>query len=1068
MTDAYLRFPHLHADLITFVAEDDVWLAPAAGGRAWRLSADQVPVTNPRFSPDGAHLAWSSTRDVEPEVHVAPVEGGPSERLSYWGDVGTAVTGWTPDGRVTARTSTGRSSTRGTWAYAVPLDGAPAEPLPYGPLASLELNAAGGVLLGSVFSREPAWWKRYRGGTTGKVWVDHRGTGDFHRILSEVDGHLVSPLWVGGRIAFLSDHEGVGNLYSCAHDGSDVRKHSDHEGFYARNATTDGTRVVYHRAGEVWLHDDLDSAPRKVEVRLGGSRNPRQVRPVAAGRNLGWAGVDRTGRASAVEVRGTVHWVTHRDGPVRALSVEPGVRARVPAVLGTTGQAVWVTDADGEDALEFGPVEGRDPGVSPRRVATGELGRVLELAAAPDGRRVAVTTHDGRLLLVDVDDGEVREIAKVSEGDPKDLVFSPDSTWLAWSHPGPNPLRHIRMVDTTSLAVVDVTPLRFVDHDPAFTLDGKHIAFLSSRSFDPIYDSHVFDLSFANAIRPYLVPLAATTPSPFAPVREGRAFGDPDDDKDSDDSDDSGTKTPRTSVDLEGIADRVVAFPVPAARYWRLLAVKGGVTWLRDPLTGTLGDDLDDSGTAAPRSVLERYDLAKRKADTLIDGLDEVWPSGDGTRLVVRDGGSLRVVPADRKPDSEEGSEDNISVDLSRVRVRVDPAAEWRQAYEESGRLMRDHFWRADMNGVDWAGVLDRYRPLVDALGSHNELVDLLWEVNGELGTSHAYVLPQQAGADGRRRLGLLGADLVRDADGAWRISAIVPGESSDPKARSPLRAPGVGVREGDAIVAVDGIAVDPVRGPATLLVGTAEKPVELTVEPKGGGAPRRVVVVPLLDDMPLRYQAWVADRRAHTHSATDGRVGYLHVPDMVAFGWAQFHRDLRMEMRRDGVIVDLRENRGGHLSQLVVEKLSRRIVGWGRARDGYYEETYPVDAPRGPVVAVANEFSGSDGDIVNAAIKALGIGPVVGTRTWGGVVGIDMRYHLIDGTLVTQPRYATWMEGTGWGMENHGVDPDVEVVMRPQDHAAGVDPQLDKAIEIALERLAVSPAAQPPDLPPL
>ncbi|SDD03294.1 S41 family peptidase [Actinokineospora iranica] len=1061
MTDAYLRFPHLHEDLITFVAEDDVWLAPADGGRAWRLSADQVPVTNPRFSPDGATIAWTSTRDVEPEVHAAPAGGGPSERLTHWGDVRTAVLGWTPGGRVIARTTAGRSSLRASWAHAVPLDGTPSEQLPYGPVGALDIAASGAVVLGSVISREPAWWKRYRGGTAGKIWVDPDGAGEFARILSEVDGHLVDPMWVGDRIAFLSDHEGVGNLYSCAADGSDLRKHTEHEDFYARNASTDGARVVYHRAGEVWLLDGLDAAPRRVEVRLGGPRGSRQPRPVTARAHLGDVGPDKTGRASAVEVRGTVHWVTHRDGPVRALAVEPGVRARLPQVLGDTGQVVWVTDADGEDALEFAPVAGREPGVSPRRVAGGQLGRVLELAASPDGRRVAVVTHDGRLLLVDADDGEVREVVRVQEMDPTGLVFSPDSLWLAWSHPGPSPLRHIRMVNTTDLSVVDVTPLRFVDSDPAFTLDGKHIAFLSTRSFDPIYDVHVFDLSFANGSRPYLVPLSAMTPSPFAPVREGRPFGDPDDKDAGDDG------APRTSVDIEGIEDRVVAFPVPAARYSSLRAAKGGVLWLRDPLTGSLGDDLDDLGEDAPRSVLERYDLVKLKVDTLVDGLDEVWTSGDGTRIVVRDGRSLRVLPADRKADSDDGSEDNISVDLSRVRVILDPAAEWRQSFDETGRLMRDHFWRADMNGIDWAGVLTRYRPLVESVGSHDELVDLLWEVHGELNTSHAYVTPPRGGADHKRRLGLLGADLARDADGAWRITAIVPGESSDPRARSPLRAPGVGARVGDAIVAVDGRPVDPLRGPAPLLVGTAGSPVELTIEPKGGGATRRVVVVPLLDDMPLRYQAWVADRRAHVHAASDGRIGYLHVPDMVANGWAQLHRDLRLEMRREGVVVDLRENRGGHLSQLVVEKLSRRIVGWGRARDGYYEETYPLDAPRGPVVAVADEFSGSDGDIVNAAIKALGIGPVVGTRTWGGVVGIDMRYHLVDGTLVTQPRYATWMEGSGWGIENHGVDPDIEVVVTPQDHVAGRDPQLDTAIRVALDHLAEKPAATPPDLPP-
>jgi tricorn protease len=352
-------------------------------------------------------------------------------------------------------------------------------------------------------------------------------------------------------------------------------------------------------------------------------------------------------------------------------------------------------------------------------------------------------------------------------------------------------------------------------------------------------------------------------------------------------------------------------------------------------------------------------------------------------------------------------------------------------------------------------------------VGSYDDLVDLLWEVQGELGTSHAYVYEVTDSADPKVRLGLLGADISRDESGGWRVDRVLPSDTSDPDARSPLRAPGVGVRAGDAILAVDGRQVGP-DGPAPLLAGSAGKPVELTIGPAAGGAPRRVVVVPLLDDTPLRYQAWVADRRKYVHSESAGRVGYLHVPDMVAAGWAQLHRDLRLEMRRDALVVDVRETRGGHLSQLVVEKLARRVIGWQTGRDGYHLESYPQDAPRGPVVAVADEFSGSDGDIVNAAIKALGIGPVVGMRTWGGTIGIDSRYHLVDGTLVTQPRYATWLQGPGWDVENHGVDPDVEVVCRPQDYAAGRDPQLDTAIKLALESLETNPPAIAPDIPPL
>ncbi|MEU0738055.1 S41 family peptidase [Streptomyces sp. NPDC006134] len=1062
---AYLRYPHPHGDLVAFTAEDDVWLAPLDGGRAWRVSADNVPVTHPRISPDGAFVAWTSTRDGAPEVHLAPVDGGPAKRLTHWGNWRTQVRGWTPDGRVLALSAHGQASSRRTWARAVPLDGGPAATLPYGPVGDVAHGPEGTVLLSSGMNREAAWWKRYRGGTAGKLWIDREGDGEFVRLHEELDGNVEYPLWVAGRVAFLSDHEGAGALYSSLPDGSDLRRHTPLGGFYARHAATDGTRVVYSCAGELWVLDDLEGAePRRLDIRLGGPRVDLQPYQIDAARSFGSAFPDHTARGSAVAVRGGVHWVTHRSGPARALAVRPGVRARLPRVFRADGEewVVWVTDAEGDDALEFAPATGLAPGATPRRIAAGRLGRVLGLAMAPDGSRAAVASHDGRVLLVERESGEVREIDRSEDGDASGLTFSPDSAWLAWSHPGPSPLRQLKLAHTTDLSVTEATPLRFRDYAPAFTLDGKHLAFLSTRSFDPVYDAHVFDLAFVEGARPHLITLAATTPSPFGPQRHGRPFDTSDHREETPDSEGA----PTTRIDLEGLADRIVPFPVEAARYSTLRAAKDGVLWLRHPVTGVLGASRATPDAPDPHTELERYDLAQQRLERLAGDVDHFEVSGDGKRVLLRTDGRLKVVPSDRRASNDDDSDTNITVDLSRVRQTVDPAAEWRQMFEETGRVMRDQFWRPDMNGVDWDAVLDRYRPVLERVATHDDLVDLLWEVHGELGTSHAYVVPR-GGYGGGAPQGLLGADLSRHEDGTWRVDRILPSETSDPEARSPLAAPGVAVRPGDAIVAVAGQPVDPVTGPGPLLVGTAGKPVELTVSPSGGGEVRHTVVVPVADEEPLRYHAWVAGRRAYVHERSGGRLGYLHVPDMVGSGWAQLHRDLRVEVAREGLVVDVRENRGGHTSQLVIEKLARRVVGWDVPR-GMRPYSYPADAPRGPVVAVANEFSGSDGDIVNAAIKALGIGPVVGTRTWGGVIGIDSRYRLVDGTLITQPKYAFWLEGYGWGVENHGVDPDVEVVQRPQDHAAGRDPQLDEAIRLALAALERTPAKTPPALPAL
>ena len=385
---------------------------------------------------------------------------------------------------------------------------------------------------------------------------------------------------------------------------------------------------------------------------------------------------------------------------------------------------------------------------------------------------------------------------------------------------------------------------------------------------------------------------------------------------------------------------------------------------------------------------------------------------------------------------------------------------------------MRRDFWNPGMSGVDWDAVLDSYRPLLDRIRGAGDFTDLMWEVVAELGTSHAYI--GRAGQDFRGpgpgrpvAVGLLGADISRDPAGRWLVDRVLPGETSDPRARSPLEAPGVVVRAGDELIAVDGRPVDPVLGPAPLLAGTVGKPVELAVRPRGADPEvrRRVVVVPLRDERRLRYQDWVAGRRRLVRELGDGRLGYLHIPNMIGEGWADFHRDLRTEMRFDALVMDVRGNGGGHISQLVVEKLARRVIGWDQGR-WIQPASYPQDGRRGPVVTVADEFAGSDGDIVTAAIKLLGLGPVVGTRTWGGVVGIDgiPGHELVDGTHMTVPRYAFSFDEYGWGVENYGVDPDVEVLISPDDWAAGHDPQLETAVRLALEALEKQPPKVPAD----
>ncbi|TJZ41485.1 peptidase S41 [Streptomyces piniterrae] len=1083
---SYLRYPHVHGDSLCFAAEDDLWMAPIAPdgeepGRAWRLTVDRTRVGHPRFSPDGRHIAFTTWRSLDPEVHLASVDGGPARRLTYWGSTDARVCGWTPDGHILAVSSHGQPFSYYSWAFKLATDGSPGAQLPWGPVSDIAVADVDGehktLLLTGKPPHEPASWKRYRGGAMGRMWL--HGT----RLLPHLGGHLDSVMFVGDRIAFLSDHEGVANVYSCLPDSSDLRRHTDHSDFYARHASTDGSRIVYQCAGELWLIDDLasDAVPRKLAVRLGGPRAGRRHYQVPAASHLTSLAVDATGRASAVGVRGSLYWLTHRDGPARAIHDTPGVRVRLPEMLGSTGRIAYVTDAEGEDAIEIANLPRASDAGRPRRLAAGKLGRVHEMVSSPDGERLAVASHDGRLLLVNVArpeegtgeesgagepaapspaplPGDVGELVRSDNGPVRDLAFSPDSGWLTWSHPGiGRSLRKIKMARLADHTIVDVTNGRFEDEQPVFTRDGRYLAFLSWRGFDPVYDVHTGDLSFPLGCRPYLVPLSSATPSPFALSPEGRpAAGG------LDPMENPPVGEGPVLVEMEGLPNRVTPFPVAASKYSSLYPVSGGgLVWLRWPISGALGETFANPADVSGRPTLEHFDLVKARRTELTSSLDGFALSGDGTRVVVNDEGDLRAVPATEPPDPDTA----VFIDLRRILHDVHPEAEWRQAYEEAGRIIRAYFWDPQLCGIDWDDVLAQYRPLVERVASPDEFADLLREVLGELGTSHAYVTGARRNEGPphyQRAMGLLGANFVR-RDDSWVVKRILPGDSSDSKARSPLA--GTGIREGAALTHVDGRPVDPVAGPYPLLSAAGGTTVELTfAHPAEGGHPRRVAVVPLIDERPLRYQDWVAKRRAVVRELSGGKCGYLHIPDMGGSGWAQFNRDLRMELSLPALIVDVRGNAGGNISELVIEKLTRTIMGWDLTR-GAQPVSYTSNAPRGPVVAVADEMTSSDGDMITAAFKLLGIGPVVGMRTWGGVVGMTGRHRLGDGTAITVPMNAAWFRLYGWGVENHGVEVDIEALRSPLHWAEGRHPQLGVAVRTALELLERHPAATPPDL---
>lgn len=1059
---AYLRQPTIAGDTVVFVADDDLWRVGVEGGVATRLTAGLSEPATPCLSPDGRWLAYAGRDEQHAEVWLMGAAGGPARRLTWLGSE-LAVRGFTPDGRILFCGNHGQPFLRHWHAWTVaPTGGAP-ERVPFGAIDHLAFGPPVGLHGARVIGRntaDPARWKRYRGGRAGALWVDATGEGRFRRVTG-LAGNLSCPMWIGDRIWFLGDADGVGNLHSCRPDGSDLRRHTDHREFYARHASTDGRRIVYQHAAELWVLDAAqpEHGPRRIDVVVPSARSQAARRFVAAAEHLQGVRLHPQGHSVAAEVRGQTFTMPLWEGAVRRHG-DAAARQRLAQWLADGATLVATSDADGEDRLV--QLQGPD-GRAATRTWPWDIGRPHALVAAPAGRRVAIANHRNELLVADLDAGTVVRADHSDCGRIEDPAWSPCGGWLAYTYATSGRHTAIKLCEVDSGRRLLATTPEFRDYAPAFDPEGRYLYFLSLRTFDPVYDSVQFELSFPRAARPYLIALQARGRPPFDPEPRGLKPHEPAP---------AAAATPSTPppIEPEGLARRIAAFPVAEGRFGQIAGVADGkVVWTQLAVQGAHGR----GGHKEPATRLERFDFATAETVTLVASCDSFTLADDRHTLLLRHGNALRAIDATSEPDEGEPdttpSRETGAIDLGRIRVAVDPPREWAQMLREVWRLQRDHFWVEDMSGVDWEAVYRRYAPLLGRVATRGELSDLIWELQGELGTSHAY----EIGGDHRKppavALGHLAAELrpAHAADGGfagWEIVHTVQGDAWDAAADSPLNAVGVQAAPGERIVAVGGQPVTSHEPPAALLVHQSGARAALTLAAADGTSRREVTVTLLADEAPARYREWAERNRAHVHDASAGRVGYLHVPDMMSAGFAEFHRYFGTECDRDGLIVDLRFNRGGHVSQLLLEKVARKRIAWNQMRWGR-PEPYPQEAPSGPVVALTNEHAGSDGDIFSHNFKLMGVGLLVGQRTWGGVIGIWPRHRLVDGTETTQPEYSFWFKDVGWGVENHGTDPQVEVDNLPEDDAFNEprrDRQLARALVEALAALERDGVARP------
>jgi len=1085
----YYRFPAIHRDLIAFASEDDLWTVSRQGGQARRLTTSVGAATAPLFSPNGKWLAFTARDEGHWEVYVMPAEGGEVRRLSYQGAAADTAC-WSPDSKFVIYSSDhGAPFAKARRLWRVSRDGGHPELLPYGVANRVAFGPKGGVLLGR-HAGEPARWKRYRGGTAGQLWIDRNGNGEFEK-LAPVGGNLTAPLWIGEHIYFISDHEGIGNLYRCTVAGKKVERLTHHEDYYVRNATSDGRHIVYHAGGDLYCLSLRSLKSQRLEVEIRSPRAQRQKRFVEPAKFLQACSLHPKGHSLLVTSRGKPFTFANWEGPVRQLGEAQGVRYRLAEYLNDGNAVVCISDASGEEGLEIfnSNGEGRDLSIPDL-----DLGRVTGLAVNPKANAIALRNHRFELWHIDLDEAKSTLLDKGEYGAPAALAWSPDGRWLAYSFPVNVRTRAIRVVEVATGEKHDLTDGEFTDVSPAWDPEGKYLYFLSVRAFNPVYDAVHFELGFPKAMLPMLITLRQDIPDPFKaqlPGQEDKESKEQTAEKTEEQNaaDDKADAAPAEAtkeespdkaepkkdskklhidIDFENIANRVRAFPVPEGRYGQIAGIKGKALFTSFPVEASLKSRWDQNDAA--RGALFVYDFAQFKEEQLIGGIAGFDLSRDFSTLVYTTGRRLRVVKAGEKPreekeksNSRDGGRSTGWINLDRIRLQVDPAAEWQQMYREAWRLQREHFWTEDMSGVDWQRVYDRYYPLLERIASRSEFSDIMWEMQGELGTSHAY----EMGGDYRwgpyHSQGHLGADFSWDKKAkAYRVTAIPQGDAWEPADNSALLGPGRAVTEGALLVAVNGRPLDAHTSPGKALYHLADQEVALSFKDEDAKASAKTVHVKTLhSEAGLRYRDWVRRNRALVREKSKGQAGYLHIPNMMALGYAEFHRGWTAELAFPALVIDVRYNGGGHVSQLLLEKLARRRLGYDVVRWGP-PIPYPCDSVLGPMVCVTNENAGSDGDMFSHAFKLMGLGPLVGTRTWGGVVGITRNQTLVDGGLTTQPEFAIWFEDVGWELENYGAEPDEAVEIRPQDYARGDDPQLDKAIACVLKALKENPPLIP------
>ena len=1064
-----MRFPDISNDQVVFVYAEDLWVASIKGGLAHRLTAHPGDELYPKFSPDGKWIAFTGEYDGNSDVFVVPAAGGEPKRLTYHPGA-DIVLGWSPDGRILFRSNRTSDLPDYSRLFLISPEGGVPEMLSVPRASLVSFSADGQRIAYNLTSQEQRTWKRYRGGWKSPIAIFDLKKHTYEP-LPTTEAMDMFPMWHGDSVYFISDRDGVMNLYRCDLASKKIVKLTNYTEYDIKWPSLGRDAIVYENGGLLYSFDLKKSASSQIPVHVASDEITARPEIRNVGNRITSFGISPTGARALFEARGEVFTVPAEHGSSRNLTKSPGVHEVSPTWSPDGKWISYFSDRAGEYELYLRPQKGGD---EIRITSDGSLTRYRYSPTwSPDSKKIAYSDKKLQLWYVDIEKKQPVLVDTAEYPSRLSASWSPDSRWFVYTKPVNAAGKEAMFLYSLEQKNISrISQELYDDGNPVFDPDGKYLYFLSQRFFYPSQGSFDLRFNYNYTTGIFALTLKADETAPFGPQSDEEkeaenkksAAAPKEDEKKIEEKKEERTgdeKPPEKTaevkpiqIDLEGLADRISRVPVPPGIYYRLEARKDKIFFGSLPMEET---QMGRPGEHQPSGSIHVYDTKKREDKVLLQGAGGFAISKDGGKLLYRSQNTFGIVetaPAKKVGDGR--------LNTAEMQVQSDPKEEWKEVLTEAWRIERDFYWDPEMGGANWAAIGKRYEALLPWVAHRSDLNYIIGEMIAELNTSHTYVgggdLPDRK----RVNVGMLGADLEPDSC-FFRIRKIYKGENWADDTRSPLTEPGVKVKEGNYLVAVEGQVARADREPYAYFQGLANRLVTLKINDKPGeqGA-WEIAVKTIGDETSLRYLNWIEDNRRKVAEATNGRIGYMHVPDTSVNGVRMFDKYFAAQQGKDGLIIDERFNHGGWSPDFYTEKLGRRQLLALSPREG--KEFVPQAAFFGPKVMIVNEQAGSGGDLFPYYFKKEKIGPIVGTRTWGGLIGMGGFPGTLDGGFVSAPGWAWWEpndKGSGeWVVENHGVDPDYVVEQRPDLVLNGRDPQLEKAIELAAEGLKKMPAA--------